>query len=244
MAKVVLIDIETLPNIGYTWMGRYDQTVLGYVKEWELASVAWKDLGAKKVDCIARPDFKDDDSDASLTAAVWDVLDGADILIGHNIDRFDSPMLRAKFVEYGLNPTKPYKTIDTRKIARSQFRFNSNSLNDLASTLKLGSKVQTGGFDLWRKCMAGDAEAWARMVKYNRHDVVLLEKVYERLKAWYPSHPNLSLYGDERDRPACVVCASEKVQRRGYHVLKARRSARYQCQKCGHWFSAAMGRGL
>ncbi len=230
--KVYLIDIETSPNLGYTW-GKYEQNILRFKKEWELLSFAYKELGKQPTHCSARPDYKDK-TDRALVLAAWEVLNEADIIIGHNVDKFDNRKLRAKFVEHGLVPPKTYKTIDTLKIARSQFAFNANSLNDLAFTLKLGSKMKTGGIDLWFACMDGDKKAWAKMVAYNKQDVVLLEKVYDRLKSWYPSHPNLALY---EDRPGCPVCASSKVQRRGVQVLKFRKVARHQCQDCGHWFA-------
>ncbi len=234
-AKVILVDIETSPNLGWTW-AKYEQNVLRFEKQWDLLSFAYKELGRQPTRCIARPDFKDK-SDRALTQAAWEVLNEADIIIGHNVDKFDNRKLRAKFLEHGFAPPKTYKTIDTLKIARSQFAFNSNSLNDLAGTLKLGRKLKTGGIDLWFDCMAGDPKAWAKMIAYNKQDVVLLEKVYERLRSWYPNHPNLALY---EDRPGCPVCGSDKVQRRGFHVLKARKAARYHCQNCSHWFTSSL----
>jgi hypothetical protein len=229
--KVLLIDIETSPNLGYTW-GKWEQNVISFKKEWELLSFAYKELGDRNTHCISRPDFRDK-TDRSITRAIWKILDEADVLIGHNIDAFDNPKLKAKFIEHSLAPPTPYKTIDTRKIARSQFKFNSNSLNDLGATLKLGSKFKTGGIDLWFACMDGDPEAWKKMVAYNKQDVVLLEQVYDRLKAWYPSHPNFALYEDIH--VGCPVCASENVKRRSSLVLKKRKVALLQCQDCGHW---------
>jgi hypothetical protein len=230
--KIILLDIETSPNLGWTWQ-KFEQNVLRFDKEWELLSFAWKELGKGPTQCLARCHYLDK-TEAGLVKAAWGVLNEADIVIGHNIDRFDNKKLRAKFVEHGLVPPKPYKTIDTLKIARSQFAFNSNSLNDLAHTLKLGSKVKTGGIELWFGCMAGDEKSWRKMIAYNKHDVVLLEKVYQRLKTWYPTHPNLALYND---REGCPVCPSGgRVQRRGTQVLQQRVAQRYQCQACGHWF--------
>lgn len=238
-ARVFLIDIETSPNEGYTW-GKWEQNVLQFTKPWQLLSFAYKELGDSETHCLARPDYKDK-TDRAITKAALKVFNRADILIGHNIDKFDNRKMRAKFLEHDLAPPKPYKTIDTLKIARAQFAFDSNTLNDLAATLGLGKKVSTGGFNLWIQCMAGyerpgpiNPKAWAKMVKYNKHDVVLLEKVYNRLRVWYPSHPNFALYDG---RPGCPVCASPKVHRRGYQVLRARKSPRYQCQNCSHWFN-------
>ena len=232
--RIILLDIETSPNLGYSW-GKFEQNVLRFDKEWELLSFAYKVLGApaSKTICHARCDYTDK-TDYRLVCQAAAVMDGADVIIGHNIDRFDNKKLRAKFVEHGLAPPKPYKTIDTLKIARSQFAFNSNSLNDLAFTLKLGRKVQTGGIELWFGCMANDPKAWKKMIAYNKHDVVLLEKVYNHLRTWYPNHPNLTLYSD--DGIGCPVCRSLKFQRRGTQVLQQRVAQRYQCQACGHWF--------
>jgi hypothetical protein len=159
----------------------------------------------------------------------------------HNIDGFDSPKLRAKFVTLGLKPTS-YRTLDTLKMARSQFGFTSNKLNDLAQTLGVGRKLSTGGFELWLRCLAGDPKAWKLMKKYNMWDVVLLEKVYEKLKAWYPQHPNFALYSGEGDKTECPICESTKVQRQGYRVMATRRAARFQCQKCGHWFQKPLSK--
>ncbi len=229
--RIYLVDIETSPSLGYTW-GKYEQNVLRFQKEWELLCFAYKEPG-KKIKCVSRPNFRDE-TDYSVTKAAWKLFNEADILIGHNIDKFDNKKLRAKFVEHGFGPPRPYKTIDTLKIARAQFAFNSNSLNDLAQTLSLGRKIQTGGIDLWFACMAGDDKAWAKMVSYCKHDVLLLEKVYEQLKAWHPAHPNTALFSDTT---GCPVCASDNVQRRGYQLLKLRKAARFHCQKCGHWYS-------
>lgn len=236
--KIILLDIEISPNVSYTWGGKYEVNVIEFMREWEILSFAYKELGKRKVHCVARVDFKDY-TENSLVKAAWKVLDSADVVIAHFGDSFDIPKLRAKFLEHKLPPPTPFKTIDTVKIARSQFKFTSNKLNDLAKTLQLGQKKETGGINLWFQCMQGNKSAWSRMKAYNKHDVVLLEQVYERLKAWFPAHPNFALLAD---RPGCPVCASAHVQRRGYYVMKTRKAARFQCGACGAWFSRALSK--
>lgn len=232
--KTFLIDIETSPGLGWSW-GRHETDILRVKRDWELLSFAWKELGKPSVRCYARPDFKDK-TDKELTRAAWGILDSADVVIGHNLDRFDHRKLRAKFVEHRLPPPRPYRTVDTLKIARRHFAFSSNKLNDLATTLDLGAKLRTGGIELWFDCMAGDAKAWRRMIAYNKQDVVLLERVYERLKAWHTNHPNMPLHSGAA---GCPVCSSINVNRRGYVVSKVAKSPRWQCMDCGHWFSSA-----
>lgn len=232
--KIILLDIETSPNIVYTW-GKYEQNAIRQLRGWEILSFAWKELSKGKTKCIARPDFRDK-SDKKITREIWKIVDGADAVITQNGDRFDIPKLRAKFVAHKLPPTRPFKSIDTKKIAKAHFGFFSNSLNDIAQDLGLGAKLETGGFELWEGCIAGDPAAWRKMRRYNMHDVVLLERVYMKLRAWHPTHPNIALIDIAGELADCPVCASERVQRRGYQVLRLRRAARLHCQDCGHWF--------
>lgn len=236
--RVICLDIETSPNVIFAW-GKYDQNAIKQIKGWEILSFAYKDLGRGKVKCIARPDFKCK-SDELLVREIYKILSDCSTVIAHNGDRFDLAKLRAKFVAYGLPPLRPLKQIDTKKIAKSHFGFFSNSLNDIAKDLGLGEKMQTGGFELWEGCMDGDAAAWRKMRRYNSWDVALLEKVYLKLRAWHPTHPNLALVDIAGAVTDCPVCSSEKVQRRGYQAMRTRRAARLHCQDCGHWFSRAL----
>lgn len=236
--RILIWDIETSPNLAYVW-GKWEQNVISFKKEWELLSVAYKWLGESQVYCVGRCDFKDS-TDRALVDKVWQLLDESDVAIAHNGDQFDNKKIRAKFVEHGFKPPKPYKTIDTKKIAKNNFNFNSNSLNDLGQLLKLGKKVETGGFDLWLKCMAGDDKAWKKMKSYNKQDVVLLEKVYNKLKIWDEKHINLAALEDKRD--ACPICASAKVQKRGFYYARTTKRVRWSCMECGHWFSGTQSK--
>jgi len=238
-SRIILCDIESSPSVGYTW-GKFDQTVIKPIRGWELLSFAYKELGRGKVKVLARPDFRDK-SDKALTKEIWKILDDCAAAIAHNGDRFDFAKLRAKFVAHGLPPTRPFKQIDTKKIAKAHFGFYSNSLNDIARDLGLGEKLETGGFELWEGCIAGDPKAWAKMKRYNAHDVTLLERVYLKLRAWHPTHPNLALLDIAGTIEDCPVCSSEKVQKRGFQVLRLRRARRLHCQDCGHWFNRAIG---
>lgn len=235
MVKVLIFDIETSPNEGLAW-GKYEQTILKVTKHWEMLSVAYKWLGDKGVQSFARPDYKDK-TEKSLVKDLWDLFDKADVILAHNGDNFDIKKSKTKFLKYGLKPPTPYKTLDTKKIAKSQFGFISNSLNDLGDFLGLGKKHETGGIQLWIDCMAGDKKAWKKMVKYNEQDVLLLEKVYTTMRAWHTTHPNLPIL---EDRIGCPVCKSVRVSRQGVRIAVKRKYTRFQCQECGHWFQGEL----
>jgi len=222
--KILLVDIETSPNLAYIW-DKYEQDAIAFEKERELLSFAYKWLGEKKVHSHCLGDM---DSEM-LVEGLYMIFDDADIIVAHNGDEFDIKMANAFFIRQGLTPPSPYKTIDTLKIARSKFRFNSNKLNDLGQYLNLGEKVETGGFKLWLKCLKGDKKAWKLMKKYNEQDVILLEKVYKKLVPWAKTTPPIDLGF------TCPKCGSTHLQQRGWNINKVYMSKRLQCRDCGSW---------
>lgn len=238
MSKILLLDIENAPNLGYVW-AKYEQDVLSYEKEWYMLSFAYKWLGEKTTRCKALPNYKgytrDKEDDSFLLYDLWNLLDEADIVIGHNVDRFDIRKINARFLKHGMNPPSYYRTVDTVKLARKHFMLNSNKLNDLAGYLNLGKKAPTGGFQLWLDCMAGKASAWKQMIAYNKQDVDLLEDVYMVLRKWATNHPNVNLVKDHND--GCPICGGKKdIQKRGFRYSKTGKAQAYQHLSCGGWF--------
>lgn len=234
--KILLFDIETTPNIGYTW-GMYEQNVIEFLQQSYLLSFAYKWAGDKTVKAYGLHNFtnfkKDKTNDLELVKKLWQLFDEADIIIAHYGDGFDIKMSNAFFAKHGLPPPSPYKTIDTKKEAKKYFKFNSNKLDHLGEYLGLGRKITTGGFSLWKKCMAGDLQAWSKMIKYNKQDVVLLEEVYNKLKPWMKTHPDVS--GVHADLEQCKHCGSFNTQRRGFSVSRSGKRQRIQCQDCSAW---------
>ncbi len=223
MNKVLLFDIESSPNLAYVW-GKYQQDVIEFQSEWEMLSFSAKWLNGKSITL-----GRDTHSEKQLVTELHKLFNEADIIIGHNGDKFDIKKTNAKFLEFGLTPPSPYKTIDTLKIARRYFAFNSNRLGDLGQKLGLGKKVHTGGFQLWQGCMKNDPKSWYLMKKYNKQDVVLLEKIYLKFLPWIQNHPALE------QGSGCPNCTSTNLQKRGYAVTRKHKYQRYQCQDCSAW---------
>ena len=233
---MLFFDIETAPNLSNVW-GHYEQNVLRHVREWHLLCFSYRWAHEKTTKVIALPDYpdlytKDPESDYGVATALHELLDEADIVIGHNVDKFDVRKSNARFVYWGFGPNSPYRTVDTLKVARKCFMFNSNKLGDLGEFLDLGTKEQTGGFKLWVGCMEGDEKSWRKMKKYAKRDVDLLVKVYEELLPWMKTHPNLNVYsgGD-----SCTNCASSSLTKRGFCYTNTMTYQRYQCKDCGKY---------
>ena len=235
--KILLFDIETAPNLAYVW-GKYEQNVIDYKNEWYILCFCAKWLNEKNITTSKLTDFNkrfnnDVQDDYGVVEKLWTLLNEADIVITHNGDEFDIKKANARFLYHGLPPPSLYKTIDTKKIAKKYFNFNSNKLDDLGRYLGLGRKVEHEGFNLWLKCMKGDKKAWKIMIKYNKQDIVLLEKVYKKFLAWITNHPNLGLYTGQKY--ACPNCGSSHVNKRGYAFTKTQIYQKYQCQECFAW---------
>ena len=242
--KVLLFDVETSPNIAYIW-GKYEQNALGdFIAERQIICFAWKWLGEKEVQVRALPDFKgyrkDPGNNQALVVFLHELISRADIVVAHNVDKFDDKMANTDFIVHGLKPPTPHKTVDTLKVARSRFRFNSNKLDDLGHRLGLGRKRRTRGFDLWKGCLRGDMKCWNEMSDYNKQDVVLLEKIYLKLRPWMTNHPDMNVTDKNS---GCPQCRSGKLQRRGIQINPTGCYPRFQCMSCGKWSRGQYKRG-
>ena len=237
-SKIILIDIETAPSLGWTWGPKWETSIIDFKTDWYLLSFAYKILGEKKVTVKSLKDYsgyrKDKENDRELVGDLWKVFNEADILLGHNIDRFDIRKSNARFLTHGLIPPAPYKTVDTLKVARRSFKFDSNKLDDLGHYLGLGRKLPHTGFNLWKKCMDGDLKSWKLMCRYNVQDVLLLEKVYYALRPWATTHPNVN-----KGVFACPTCGSTDTQKRGFSYTLLRQKQRHVCNTCHRWWESA-----
>lgn len=233
--NILLVDLETSPLICYTW-GTFEQNALKVIKEWKILCFAWKWLGDKKTNIVSLHEYAEDE--AKLVGVLWELFNQAEVIIAHNGDHFDIKKSNAKFIEHGLTPPSTYKTVDTLKVARQKFKFTSNRLDALGEHLGLGRKIQTGGFELWDKCLQGDEKAWKKMTDYCKQDVKLLEKVYLKLRPWITGHPNMNLYNDTVS--CCPNCGSSSVQKRGYAYTRVNKFQRWQCLDCGSWHQSPL----
>lgn len=236
MAKLLLLDIETSPILGYTW-GTYQTDVLHIVEDWKILSFACKQVGAgKKIQAETLLDY--DMDEFTLVVALSTVLEDVDAVIAHNGKKFDMKKIRAKMIEHKLNPPPPVPVIDTLLEARQSFAFSKNRLDHIGQLLVNDRKQDTGGFKLWLDCMAGCPKAFAKMRKYNIQDVKLLEKVYLEMRPWMRNHPNLSIIDDTK-KAACDKCCSTDLTAWGFYNTNSGKYKRFFCNGCGGWVKGA-----
>lgn len=235
--RILLYDIESAPIRAFVWRLWNVDHVTATESDWFILSIAWKWLGDHSVHVLALDDVErlHPEDDFLLAVKLQELFDDADIVVSHNGVQFDQPKARTRMLVHHLTPPSPFKEVDTLQVARRQFAFSSNKLDDLCQSLGIGRKAKHNGFATWQGCLDDDPKAWATMKRYNKSDVRLLEKLYLRLRPWMTRHPNLSMLAEKPETcPRCQAPASQ-LQRRGWAVRGVTRVPRFQCQTCGGW---------
>lgn len=223
--QILFIDLESSPLLGYSW-NSWKTDLISIEKESALLSIAWK-VNDGKTQAASRRLF----TEKQLASKLWKLFDDADVIVGHNGDGFDIKVANKFFLKHGMTPPSPYKTVDTLKLARRYFRFGSNRLDYLSRFLFNDKKLETG-MNLWFAAMAGEQSALVQMENYNKHDVDLLYKLYNKLRVWHTGHPNSNVYnGTTHQCPQC----SGRTQKRGFNFSRVGKTQRYQCRDCGAW---------
>lgn len=226
--RVLALDIETAPNVAYTWgLWGQDVSLKQLIQPAEVMCFAAKWLGRKRVEFYSAHHHGRE----QMVAEAHRLLDEADVVLHYNGARFDIPHLNREFVEAGMPPPSPYAEIDLLKVVRRQFKFQSNKLEHVSRQLGLEGKVENGGFQLWVDCLAGDEKAWRMMRRYNRQDVVLLEELYDILQPWIPSHPSRLLH--DGSVTGCPRCGSQRLESHGWRHTAASSYRRWKCRDCG-----------
>lgn len=225
--RIGLLDIETFPDTVYSW-SVYDSNAIEVKEHWYIISYSWKWLGGEH---ITKGFWQYRDGEKGLVRQLWKLLDKAEIVVAHNGIRFDIKKINARLIVHGLKPPSPYAVVDTRAQAKRVAGFSSNKLDWLCSQLHIGRKVEHQGFGLWKGCANGDKRARKKMLSYNRHDVVLLEKLYKLLSPWM-KQPNAGMWSGKTicSNPACK---SRDLSSDGYRRNSTMMYKRIICNKCG-----------
>ena len=226
--KTLILDIETFPTQAYVW-GLFDQNVgLNQIIEpggilcWSAKWVGDDFLYYSGLNMADREE---------MLLAIWEMMDEADEVVGWNSNSFDLKHLNTEFATVGLGPPSPYKKVDLLRTVKNNMKFVSNKLDFVSGQFGVGHKLEHIGFDMWVGCMKGDKKSWKIMREYNEQDVLLTERMYDKLRPWITSGVNRSsLRGDH----VCPVCGGSHLQRRGISRTTTQVYQRWQC-KCGAW---------
>ncbi len=250
--KRLFFDIETIPNIGLFWECGYKLNIPhdNIVMERAIVCIGYKWAGKKvKVDHWDEFDAPDltgvqtiadvlrlwgnaiESTEKRVLERFLPILESSDEVVTQNGDRFDIPWIRTRCLKHGIPMSPSHVSIDTCKLAKHQFKFNSNRLDYLGQFADEGKKIKTD-FDLWKDILLkNDRKALARMVRYCGRDVVLMEKVWDRMNPYVKAKSHIG-------RGACPECGSVNVVINKY-ILTAAGTKRvsFRCKDCGKYHS-------
>jgi len=233
--RILFYDLETAPLLAHIW-SPWDKFVTHdrLVHDSFIFTWAAKWAGEKDVyyDSLTAEEALNQ-NDSRIVESLAEMIREADVVVAHNGDRFDVPMLNNRLLSHGLEPIPPVRTIDTLQLAKKNFRLAYNKLDYLGEFLGVGKKIKTD-WSLWERAYHGDEDGIAEMVEYNVQDVILLEKVFDRLVPYVRNLPRL-VDPEYLGQEVCPICGGSNLMRRGYHRTNVSNFQRYQCQDCGRY---------
>lgn len=236
--KVLILDIETLPMEAYVW-GMWNQNPsLDMIKQ-HTTILSWsaKWMGAPE-NTVMYQDVRNEKNvrnDKEILETLRSLLEEADCVITQNGVKFDLPKINYRLAVHKFKPyTKP-KDIDTLKIAKSVFGFDSNKLEHMTEMFctkyKKSKHKKFPGFALWKGCLEGNIEAFEEMEEYNKIDVLSLEELYvDHLLPWDDT-VNFAAWSDEY-KFRCNCGNDEFVQVKD-KVTKKSKFSQHACTNCG-----------
>lgn len=225
--KILFLDLEWRPTKAYVWEPwKQDITPEKIIEHGGLLCVGLKFSTDKEVTLYS--DWEHGHN--GMVHKVHQMMSEADAVVTYNGDKFDLRKLEGEFLLAGLAPPPTLTSVDCLKAVK-KFGFFMNRLGFIGPFLGLGSKVEHEGFSLWTKVNEGDVNAQKRMAKYCKQDVLLLEKLYYKIRPYIRNHPHLGFTQAEQ----CGACGSVQVQKRGFRRTKTFKIQRLQCQTCGSW---------
>jgi hypothetical protein len=235
--KILVFDIETAPLEAMVW-GIWDQRIpLNMIKkDWCVLAWAAKWLGDDPSKTVYMDTFKQKDKrdDKKILEKIWQMLDEADFVVGHNSNSFDIKKLNARFLLHGMKPPSSYKKFDTKILAKRHFSLTSNKLeyitHKLCTKYKKLKHSKFPGTDLWIQFLAGNKEAQKEMQEYNIYDVLSLEEAFLKILPWESANLFEHYYNSEI---TVCTCGSIHFTKKGFYYTTSGKFQKYVCKNCG-----------
>ncbi len=233
--RVLFYDIETGPLLAHIWHPKqgwvsHDQMI----HDTFMLSWAAKWAGERTVHgAVLSSDEVIAQDDTRIVHELAELIREADVVVAHNGDRFDLKKANWRVMKAGLEPLGPVRTIDTLKLSKNAFGPAYHKLDYLAEELLGENKIKTD-FKLWEKAYHGDARALRYMLKYNKKDVILLERVFDKMLPYVRTPIRLYDAGWS-GQEACPTCGNLKLHKRGVRRTNAGAFQRWHCPKCGRY---------
>jgi hypothetical protein len=169
------------------------------------------------------------------------LMSQADIIVGHNLDNADVPWLKGDFhlPRIGhphrpeLPPLPPFKTVDTLKVLRREFKSGApfKGLDAFLQIVGLPAKTDRYDRDAMERAVAGSVEDRERLTDYCAGDVVAGQWIYDWQRPHIKNHPALFVDGQDR-LTVCNRCGNETTDVAKRYVASVMTYTMRKCSSC------------
>ena len=177
-----------------------------------IISIAWKWLGKDKVHYLT---WDENHSDKEMVRKFLEVYNSAAMVVGQNNNSFDNKLINTRAAYYKFHVDRFVKSFDIYRMAKRYFRLPSYSMAYMAKYFGLTLKESHEGLWMWEMIEYGTPEQQkeylAKMVKYNKGDIVTTEELYLTLKPYFGSVTNKAV-ASGLQKWACPVSGSTNVK--------------------------------
>jgi len=174
--------------------------------------------------------------------SVYQLLCDADIVVGHNIDGADIPWLKGDLfvprighpLRPRFRPLPPFKTVDTLKVLRREFKTGVpfKSLAAFCQIVGLPGKTDHYDREAMERAVAGSREDRERLVEYCAGDVIATEWLYDWQRPHIKNHPAVFVDGQDR-LMTCRACGGETKPIAKRYVADVFTYTVRRCVRCG-----------
>lgn len=240
--RILIIDVERLPGITQQfWWDRGDlknryvhhETVIREPRT-TIACAKWYD----EPDAIRLAEW-DKGGRKTFLRKLHQLMSEADIVVGHNVDNADVPWIKGDLHVPRIGhphrpdhqPLPPFKTVDTLKVLRREFKSGVafKGLDAFAQIVGIPSKTDRYDREAMERAVAGSTEDRERLTDYCAGDVVATQWLYDWLRPHIKNHP--ALFVDGKNKLAvCNRCGNKTKPTSKRYVANV---LTYSMQKCG-----------
>ena len=243
--RILILDVERLPGITQqSWWDRGDLKNRYVHHETVTREPRTTIVCAKWYDSpdVMRFAEWDKGGRGTFLRKVHQLVAQADIIVGHNVDGADVPWLLGDFYlprighphRPNLAPLPPFKTVDTLKVLRQQFKSGApfKGLDAFCKIVGIPSKTDAYDRDAMERAVAGNEADRERLTDYCEGDVVATQWLYDWERPHIKNHPALFVDGEHSLR-VCNRCGHETADVTRRYVANVLTYSMRKCTNCG-----------
>jgi hypothetical protein len=174
-ASVLYLDVEVSKSMMFNYGLRVPSKYINpdnLIHEYYIICWSASYVGSDNVwhDCVTTAEARKW-TDKNILQKLQRLMKSADIIAGHNVDAYDVKRINTRLFLNELEPVIGKKTIDTLKVARQKFAFESNRLDYINKRLGFRPKDDITDAD-WREVVTtGNKDTLKKIDTYCQGDV-------------------------------------------------------------------------